>query len=118
MSFSPLIAFLLAASWVLPALIIALLYSFRTQRSSTLKSQQMNRSVDILRVDIAKLDFDARSEGWRREGWDGPETYMKAQVTEFSNEVTLPAPYADGCVSVQVVGGPSSARRRCSLCLN
>lgn len=117
MSFSPVVTLLLAAAWVLPAVIVSLLYRFPVARSSGRDSVRMQRSVKALQVDIGNLDLDTRLEG-REQNWEGADSYVKAQVTEFSNEVTLLAPYADASVSLRDGSGASSTRRHCSLCLN
>ncbi|PQJ34268.1 hypothetical protein BSZ35_06345 [Salinibacter sp. 10B] len=77
----------------------------------------MSTSMKGLRVDIAQLDYDARTQGWRHEGWGGPEEYVQAQVRESSHEVMLLAPYAEASVSVSAEASEPK-QRRCSLCLN
>ncbi len=117
MSFSPLVPFLLAACWVIPAVIIAVVYGTRVATEARSKSKSMNTSVKGLRADIAQLDYDARVQGWREEGWGGPEEYVQARVQESSHEVMLLAPYAEASVSVASEKADVE-QRRCSLCMN
>lgn len=117
MSTPPLVPLLLAASWVVPAAIVATVYGVQAQMSARSGPRSMDTSVKGLRADIARLDFDARAQGWRHEGWDGPSAYVQARVTEPSHEVMLLAPYAEASVSVSV-DASDTERRRCSLCLN
>ena len=117
MSFSPLVPFLLAACWILPAVIIAMTYRAQSATEVESVSESMNTSMKGLRADIAQLDYDARVQGWRQEDWGGPEEYVQARVTESSHEVLLLAPYAEASVSVTSETAETE-RRRCSLCLN
>jgi len=117
MSISPIVPLLLAACWVVPASIIAVVYGIRSDSNSAADTSSMSTSMKGLRVDIAQLDYDARTQGWRHEGWEGPEEYVQAQVRESSHEVMLLAPYAEASVSVSAEASEPK-QRRCSLCLN
>lgn len=117
MSVSPFVPLLLAACWVLPAFIIVVVYGVQSQSEAEPDSSSMNTSVKGLRADISRLDYDARTQGWRQEDWGGPEEYVQARVTESSHEVILLASYAEASVSVASETGEAE-RRRCSLCLN
>ena len=117
MSFSPLVPLLLTACWVLPALVITVLYRMRQTSARTSTPQNdMSTCLKGIRADVLQLDYDAEGD-WRRAGWDGPEARVRSRVTDASHEVIAITPYAE--VSVQVgVDDEHKESRRCSLCLN
>jgi hypothetical protein len=94
-----------------------MMYRVRSTSEAQSASKSMNTSMKGLRADISQLDYDARVQGWRQEGWGGPEEYVQARVTESSHEVMLLAPYAEASVSVTSEASKVE-QRRCSLCLN
>lgn len=118
MSLSPFVPLLLAACWILPVVIIAVVYKMQSKGDGTAVSKDMKTSLKGIRVDIEQLTVDARAQGWRRENWEGPAGYVEARVTESSHEVMLITPYAQASVSVQRGDEDGRERRRCSLCLN
>lgn len=117
MSLSPAVPLLLAACWVLPAFIIAILYRVGAGAGSAEQVKEMNTSYKGIRADILQVDYDPQAEGWREENWEGPGARVRAQVEDVSHEVMVIAPYAEASVTV-AIGKKRSERRRCSLCLN
>lgn len=118
MSLSPLVPLLLAACWICPVVIIAVVYKIQSDGDASPLSKEMKTSLKGIRVDIEQLAVDAREYGWRQENWEGPAEYVEARITESSREVMLLAPYAQASVSVRRGDGDGRERRRCSLCLN
>lgn len=118
MSLSPLVPLLLAACWIFPVVIISVVYKMQSDGGASSRPKDMKTSLKGIRVDIDQLAVDAREQGWRREGWDGPAEYVKARVTESSQEVMILTPYAQASVSVRRGDAEGRERRRCSLCLN
>ena len=118
MTISPLVPLLLAACWVLPAVIVALVYGVRSVSTPTKSaSREMKKALKGLRAEVGKPEFDARPNAWRRQSWGGPAEYVQAQATESPYEVMLLTPYAEVSVSVDAENG-GTEYRRCSLCLN
>lgn len=118
MSLSPLVPLLLAACWVLPVAIIAVLHNIRARGESDSAPREMKTSLKGVRVDVGQMDIDARSQDWRNDDWKGPEARVAARVTDSSREVMVITPYAEASVSVQLNTGDGEEQRRCSLCLN
>lgn len=116
MSLSPLVPLLLTACWVVPSLIIAVLYRLRTSASDEPTYASMDTAIKGLRADLFQIDYSAEDQNWRHENWDGPEARVRAQVTDASHEVMVITPYAEASVTVGV--DEEEDRRRCSLCLN
>jgi hypothetical protein len=118
MSLSPLVPLLLTACWVLPALIVTVLYWTRSDVAQTsTQHNDMSTCMKGIRADVLQLDFEARGQDWRRAGWDGPEARVRSRVTDASHEVMVITPYAEASVSVGVTS-QETENRRCSLCLN
>ena len=118
MSFSPLVPLLLTACWVLPALVITVLYRMQSSdaRQGT-EQTEMNTCMKGIRADLLQLDYDARGDNWRRAGWEGPQARVRSRVTDASHEVMMITPYAEVSVSVGLDEAQEETRR-CSLCLN
>ena len=118
MSLSPLVPLLLTACWILPALIIGVLYRMRqASAGESTEQNDMNTCLKGIRADVLQVDYDARGQDWRRAGWDGPEARVRSRVTDASHEVMMITPYAEASVEVGV-GERTRQNRRCSLCLN
>jgi hypothetical protein len=118
MSLSPLVPLLLTACWVLPALIVTVLYRMRPASARPRTEQNdMNTCAKGIRADVLQLDFEARGQDWRRAGWEGPEARVRSRVTDASHEVMVITPYAETSVSVGLTEDEAE-NRRCSLCLN
>lgn len=116
MSLSPFVPLLLTACWVVPTLIIAVLYRLRNAPADEPSRASMNTAMKGLRADILQIDYSADTQNWRDENWKGPEARVRARVTDASHEVMVITPYAEASVEVGV--GTEDERRRCSLCLN
>jgi hypothetical protein len=116
MSFSFLLPFLLAASWLLPALVVGVLYWVQRRPGAAAESPAMDTSLRGRRAEVLDLDLHAPSTGWRSADWDGPAARVRARVTDASHEVLVLTAYAEATVPVRSGADPVS--RRCVLCLN
>lgn len=111
-------ALLLAACWVLPAVVVVGVYLLSSgEGTDTATHREIERAVKGIRAEIQKLDLEAPRQEWRSPDWQGPGARLRAQVQRSSHEVMILAPYAEATVSVGRPDGDVE-RRRCSLCLN
>lgn len=117
MTFSLPFVLTLAATWVLPAVVIVFVYGRSITSSTHPGSKTMKTTVKGLRADIQGLDIDARKSGWRREDWEGPTAYVQARSVDSSHEVMVLTPYAEASVTVGLTED-AAEQRWCSLCLN
>ena len=111
-------ALLLAACWILPAVVVAGIYAVYSNEASTGENgPEVERSLKGIRAEIQQMDLEAPRQEWRSPDWEGPGARLRAQVQRSSYEVMLLTPYAETTVSVGRPDGDVE-RRRCSLCLN
>jgi len=118
MSLSLSAALLLAACWILPAVVVVVIYAVYSGESvRTENDAEMDCSIKGIRAEIQQMDLEAPRQDWRSPDWAGPGARLHAQVQRSSYEVMILTPYAEATVSV---GRPDQdlERRRCSLCLN
>jgi hypothetical protein len=109
---------LLAACWMLPAVLVAGIYAVYSNEASTGENgPEVERSLKGIRAEIQQMDLEAPRQEWRSPDWEGPGARLRAQVQRSSYEVMLLTPYAETTVSVGRPDGDVE-RRRCSLCLN
>jgi uncharacterized iron-regulated membrane protein len=116
MSFSLLVPFLLAASWLIPALVVGVLYWVQRRPDAASESPPMDTSLRGRRAEVLDLDLHAPATGWRSADWDGPGARVRARVTDASCEVLVLTAYAESTVPVR--SGADRGARRCVLCLN
>jgi len=111
-------ALLLAACWILPAVVVAGIYAVSSgERAHPATDVEMDCSIKGIRAEIQEMDLEAPRQEWRSPDWEGPGARLHAQVQRSSYEVMILTPYADATVSVGRPDGDVE-RRRCSLCLN
>jgi hypothetical protein len=118
MSLSSAAVLLLAACWILPAVVVAGIYVMSSgERDHPETDVEMDCSIKGIRAEIQKMDLEAPRQEWRSPDWAGPGARLHAQVQRSSYEVMILTPYAEATVSV---GRPDEdlERRQCSLCLN
>jgi hypothetical protein len=116
MSLSPIVPLLLAACWILPALVIVLFYVVQSEERVESATETMNTSLKGIRADVGDLDFEPQTQDWRNENWEGPGAEVRAQVTDSSREIMILTPYAEASVRVSTNDG--TEQRRCSICQN
>jgi len=112
-------ALLLAACWVLPALVVGGVYALSAGQTSDTEPHEGEAECAIkgIRAEIQQMDLEAPRQEWRSPDWEGPGARLRAQVQRSSYEVMVLTPYAEATVSVGRPDGDVE-RRRCSLCLN
>jgi hypothetical protein len=116
MSAPLIIATILVAGWNITLTLTAYLTETGPFRPAAPNGREMTRARMHVDAEIGTPDLDARTDAWRRSGSAGPTEHVESRVTDTSQEVTVPAPYAE--TSVTVAGRDGEEARRCSLCLN
>jgi len=118
MPLSSAAALLLAACWILPAVVVTGIYAAYSNDTSTAEhGTEVERSLKGIRAEIQQMDLEAPRQEWRSPEWEGPGARLRARVQRSSYEVMLLTPYAEANLSVGRPDGDVE-RRRCSLCLN
>ena len=116
MSLSPTVPLILAACWILPAIIITVLHQLYNTQSAD-DTERMPTSHQGIRAEVLQVDFQPRREAWREENWGGPGARVREQVTDSSHEVMVLVPFAEANVPVTNEDDDMELRQ-CSLCLN
>jgi hypothetical protein len=116
MSASLIVATILVAGWNLTLVLTAFFTGTGPFRSEERTVRPMSRSLSHVRAEIGEPELDARPDAWKREGDVGTAEYAPSRITDTSQEVTVPVPYAEASVTVVGTDGPEA--RYCSICMN
>lgn len=116
MSAPLVVAAILVTGWNLILTLTAYLTGTGPFRTDVPNGEEMTRSRMHVEAEIGTPDLDARTNAWRRGGSVNTAEHVESRVTDTSQEVTVPAPYAE--TSVTVAGEDGGEARRCSLCMN
>lgn len=122
MSFSPVVLAILAACWIAPAAVIAVMYGWE-RTSSTDEApesgvREMERTDRALRARLETRPRNGDAASWlQQDEWNGSSNAIDSQVSGSVQEVTCITPYAEATVTVYDDAGDLCARR-CSVCLN
>lgn len=118
MSVSPLVLKILAACWMLPALIVAVKFALERHRDAHgTSATEMDVALHDVDVRLTSSTVSGSGEAW---GDASSQTYVGSanpRVSTSVRHVTVQAPYAE--ISVPVYDGNGDVCvRRCSLCVN
>jgi len=119
MSLSPVVLATLAASWILPAVFIAICYGLERYRSQTdcpVESREMDVTTKSVAIELSNSCTADEREEQELLHAGSYDDVMKSHTSTSVQPLHLSAPYAEATVGV--LGDNGVVIRQCSICMN
>ena len=119
MSLSPAVLATLAASWLLPAALIALRYGlerYRSRPARPVESREMDVTTKSVAIELSDSCTTAEREEQQLLHAGSYDDVVKSHMSTSVQPLHLSAPYAEATVGV--LGDNGVVIRQCSICMN